>query len=68
MDFSTLTLADAKVELEKLIASGEVQYNRGLFGCCVKYYVTFPNDNHKYCYNRDKLISNILRIGRFEIN
>ena len=61
MDFSTLTLADAKVELEKLIASGEVQYNRGLFGCCVKYYVTFPNDNHKYYYNRDKSISNKLR-------
>ena len=58
---STLTLADAKVELEKLIASGEVQYNRGLFGCCVKYYVTFPNDNHKYYYNRDKSISNKLR-------
>ena len=58
---SSLTLADAKVELEKLIASGEVQYNRGLFGCCVKYYVTFPNDNHKYYYNRDKSISNKLR-------
>ena len=58
---SSLTFADAKNELEKLIACGQVQYNRELFGCCMKYYVTFPNDNHKYCYNRDKLITNKLR-------
>ena len=26
-------------------------------GCCMRYVVQFPNDNHKYHYNRDKLIS-----------
>ena len=58
---STLTLADAKVELEKLITSGEVQYNSGIIGCCKNYFITFPNDNQKYKYNRDKLISNKLK-------
>ena len=60
MVLSSLTLADAQDELNKLIACGEVQYNRGLFGCCFKFFVQFPNDSHKYCYNRDKLISNKL--------
>ena len=60
MVLSSLTLADVQDELNKLIACGEVQYNRGLFGCCFKFFVQFPNDSHKYCYNRDKLISNKL--------
>ena len=58
---SSLTLADAKDELEKLIASGEVQYNSGIIGCCKNYFVTFPNDSQKYKYNINKLISNKLR-------
>ena len=57
---SSWSPAKAQDELNKLIEANEVQYNRGLFGCCMKYYVTFPNDNHKYCYNRDKLITNKL--------
>ena len=47
---SSFTFADAKDELEKLIACNVVLYNRELFGCCMK-----------YCYNRDKLITNKLR-------
>ena len=58
---SSLTLADAKDELEKLIACGEVQYNSGIIGCCKNYFVTFPNDSQKYKYNIDKIISNKLR-------
>ena len=59
---SSLTLADAKNELEKLIACGEVQYVKdGYIGVVKNNYVLFPNDNHKYRYNRDKLISNILK-------
>ena len=55
------TLEQAQDKLNELMSSGEVQYNRGLFGCCFRYYVIFPNDNHKYYYNRDKSISNKLR-------
>ena len=51
---SSLTLADAKVELNKLIACGEVQYNSGVIGCCRNYFVTFPNDDQKYKYNINK--------------
>jgi len=58
---STLTLPQAKVELEKLIACGEVQYNSSIIGCCKNYFVTFPNDSQKYKYNINKLISNKLR-------
>ena len=58
---STLTLADAKVELNKLIKDNQVQYNSGIIGCCKNYFVTFPNDSQKYKYNINKLISNKLR-------
>ena len=58
---SSLTLADAKNELEKLIACNEVQYKSAVIGCCKNYFVTFPNDDQKYKYNINKLISNKLR-------
>ena len=58
---STLTLPQAKVELGKLIACNEVQYNSGVIGCCKNYFVTFPNDSQKYKYNINKSISNKLR-------
>ena len=58
---ASLTLPQAKVELEKLIACNEVQYNSGIIGCCKNYFVTFPNDSQKYKYNINKLISNKLR-------
>ena len=58
---STLTLPQAKVELEKLIACNEVQYNSGVIGWGKNYFVTFPNDSQKYKYNINKLISNKLR-------
>ena len=58
---STLTLPQAKDELEKLITCGSVQYViDGYIGVVKNNYVLFPNDNHKYRYNRDKLISNKL--------
>ena len=58
---SSLTLADAKNELDKLITCGSVQYViEGYIGVVKNNYVLFPNDNHKYRYNRDKLISNKL--------
>ena len=49
-----------KEEIDRLIISGEIQYESGLIGCCVNYYLKFPNDSHKYYYKRDKLISNNL--------
>ena len=59
---STLTLADAKVGLENLIKDNQVQYViDDYIGVVKNNYVLFPNDNHKYRYNRDKLISNILK-------
>ena len=58
---SSLTFADAKDELEKLITCGSVQYViDDYIGVVKNNYVLFPNDNHKYRYNRDKLISNKL--------
>ena len=63
---SSLTLADAKDKLENLIAYGQVQYViDGYIGVVKNNYVLFPNNNHKYCYNRDKLISNKLRNKMF---
>ena len=60
MAFSTLTLPQAKVELEKLIKDNQVQYViDGYIGVVKNNYVSFLNDKHKYRYNRDKLISNI---------
>ena len=58
---STLTPPQARVELEKLIACNEVQHViDDYIGVVKNNYVLFPNDNHKYRYNRDKLISNKL--------
>ena len=49
-----------KEEIDRLISSGEIQYESGLIGCCIKYYLKFPNDSHKYCYKNDNIISNTL--------
>ena len=49
-----------KEEIDRLIISGEIQYESGLIGCCVNYYLKFTNDSHKYYYKRDKLIYNTL--------
>ena len=49
-----------KEEIDRLISSGEIQYKSGLIGCCITYYLKFPNDNHKYYYNSDEIISNNL--------
>ena len=49
-----------KEEIDRLIISGEIQYESGLIGCCINYYLKFPNDSHKYYYKRDKLIYNTL--------
>ena len=63
---STLTLGQAKVELEKLIACGQVQYvTDDYVGVVKNNYVLFPNNNHKYRYNRDKSISDILKRFNF---
>ena len=39
---SSLTLADAQDELNKLIACGEVQYNKGVIGCVTKIFCNIP--------------------------
>jgi len=49
-----------KEEIDRLISSGEIQYKSGLIGCCIKYYLKFPNGSHKYYYKNDKMISNNL--------
>jgi hypothetical protein len=43
-----------KEEIDRLIGSDEIQYESGLIGCCVNYYVKLPNDSHQYYYKRDK--------------
>ena len=54
---SSWTPAKAQDELNKLIDNNEVQYIYGYLGVVKNYYVTSPNHNHKYLYNRNKIIS-----------
>ena len=43
--------------LNQLIDNNKITYERGLVGCCMRYYVKFPNTNEKYYYKRGGLIS-----------
>ena len=47
--------------LNTLIDNNQVTYERGLVGCCMRYYVKFPNNNEKYYYKRGGLISKKLQ-------
>ena len=58
---SSWTPAKAQDELNKLIVNNEVQYRSGLIGCCKRNYLIFPNDQHKYYYNHNKIISDSLK-------
>jgi hypothetical protein len=49
-----------KEEIDRLMISDEILYEGDLIGCCIKYYLKLPNDNHKYYYKCDTLISKIL--------
>ena len=48
-------------EINNLINSNEIKLDSARIGCCNRYYLTFPNDNHKYYYNSNKSISIILQ-------
>ena len=43
-----------KEEIDRLISSGEIQYDSGLIGYCIRYYLEFPKDGHKYHYKMMK--------------
>ena len=60
MRLSSYLPRQAENDLSKLIQSLEIQYKEGLIGCCKKYFLIFPNDNHKYLYNGGLLISDKL--------
>ena len=60
MRLSSYLPRQAENDLSKLIQSQEIQYKEGLIGCCKKYFLIFPNDNHKYLYNGGLLISDKL--------
>ena len=47
--------------LNQLIDNNKITYERGLVGCCTRYYVKFPNSNEKYYYKRGGLISKKLQ-------
>ena len=47
-------------DIERLLESGEIQYKSGRVGCCIRYFLIFPDDEHKYYYKPNKLISNSL--------
>ena len=47
--------------LNQLIDNNKITYERGLVGCCMRYYVKFPNSNEKYYYKRGGLISKKLQ-------
>ncbi len=55
---SSWSPAKAQDELNKLIVNNEVQYK---IGCCKRNYLIFPNDQHKYYYNHNKIISDSLK-------
>ena len=61
MKLSSYLLRQAENDLNKLIESGTIQYKEGYIGCCKKYFLIFPNDEHKYYYNPNKLISDCLK-------
>ena len=48
MLFSSYSLGRASDDIMRLRESGDIQYNSGRIGCCVRYYLTFPNEQHKY--------------------
>ena len=48
-------------DIERLRVSGEIQYKSGWVGCCRRYFLIFPNDQHRYYYNPNKLISDSLK-------
>ena len=48
-------------EINNLMNSNEIKLDSARIGCCVRYFLTFPNDNHKYYYNSNKSISIILQ-------
>jgi hypothetical protein len=52
--------ATAQEQLQLLIRNGKVQHNADTICCCVRSFVTFPNDSHKYFYNPNKQLSRIL--------
>ena len=61
MRLSSYLRRQAENDLNKLIESRQIQYKEGYIGCCKKYFLIFPNDKHKYYYNPNKLISEVLR-------
>ena len=61
MILSSYSRGEAMNDIERLRASGEIQYKSGLVGCCQRYFLIFPNDKHKYYYNPNKLISDSLK-------
>ena len=60
MEFSSYSLDRASDYIMRLRERGEIQYNSGRIECCTRYYLTFPNEQHKYYYTPNKLISNTL--------
>ena len=61
MIFSSYKPGRAMDDIERLRESGEIQYESGWVGCCRRYFLIFPNDQHKYYYNPNKLISDSLK-------
>ena len=51
MHISAYRPAKAPDDINKLIVSGEIQHNNRYIGCCERYYLLFPNDQHKYVCN-----------------
>ena len=60
MRFSSYSRGSASDDIERLRESGEIQYEQGYIGCCRRYFLIFPNDQRKYYYNPNKLISDSL--------
>ena len=61
MHISTYSDDKAQVDINKLINNGGVKQDSGRVGCCIRNYLIFEKDNHKYYYNPNKLISDTLR-------
>ena len=51
----------SSTEEKNLINSNDIKLNCARIGCCNRYYLQFPKDNHKYYYNSNKSISIILQ-------
>ena len=57
----TKDIEQASDDIKELIRNGTVKQVKGRIGCCLRKYIIFPNDSHKYAYDDNTLITSTLK-------